>query len=192
MFAISLQFNRSKCYCVQMKRRTALGLALAAAAPAADNDARPQFIGVWNLVTFERTASDGTVTRPYGPAPVGRITYDKAGRMSAQLMRPGRRHASLAAANNSTDSLRNASCDDLKEMANGFASYFGTFDVDVASKTVIHHVKGAMLPSWAGTDLKRAREIYHASCAAWFAKTNRSTIQKRRWPGIYAYWCASA
>ena len=118
-------------------------------------DVRSQFVGVWNLVSFERTSTDGKVTKPYGDKPVGRICYDKSGRMSAQLMRPGRRHTSLATANNSADSLRGASCDDLREMANGFASYYGTFDVDVASKTVIHHVKVAMLPSWVGTDLKR-------------------------------------
>ena len=141
-----------------MKRRTVFGLAAMAATPATAAP-RSQFVGVWNLVSFERTASDGAVTRPYGDTPIGRITYDKAGRMSAQLMRPGRRHSSLAQANNSTDSLRGATNEDLREMVNGFAAYYGTFDVDVAQKVVIHHVKGALLPNWVGTDLRRNYEF---------------------------------
>jgi hypothetical protein len=142
-----------------MNRRTVLGMITAAAALPSTAAVRDQFIGVWKLVSMERKAPDGTLTHPYGDAPIGRITYDRSGRMSAQLMRPGRGHASLTPASSSTDALRTASNEDLREMVNGFSAYFGTFDVDEGRKTVIHHVQAALLPSWVGTDLKRTYEF---------------------------------
>jgi hypothetical protein len=38
----------------------------------------------------------------------------------------------------------------------GIASYFGTYDVDEPTRTVIHHVEMALNPAWPGTDLKRS------------------------------------
>ena len=49
-----------------------------------------RFIGVWKLLSCERRFADGKVDYPYGEKPVGRLTYDRAVRMSALLMRPGR------------------------------------------------------------------------------------------------------
>ena len=49
-----------------------------------------QFIGVWKLLSYEMRYDDGRVSHPYGSHPVGRLTYDRAGRMSAQLMNPER------------------------------------------------------------------------------------------------------
>jgi hypothetical protein len=34
-------------------------------------------------------------------------------------------------------------------------AYFGTFDVDESTQTVIHHVQACLVPSWVATDLKR-------------------------------------
>ncbi|MGH9721433.1 MAG: lipocalin-like domain-containing protein [Bryobacteraceae bacterium] len=127
---------------------------LAAPAPAAaQNDApsiRDPFIGVWKLVSYERKYSDGRVAYPYGKNATGRITYDRAGRMSAQLMNPDRPKSSL-----STQGIRGASAEDLRSVMTGFIAYYGTFDVDGANKTVIHHVQSCLLPGWVGTDLKR-------------------------------------
>ena len=50
----------------------------------------------------------------------------------------------------------NASSEEIREAVNGFIAYFGTFDVDESSHTVIHHVQACLVPSWVGTDLKRA------------------------------------
>jgi hypothetical protein len=126
-----------------------LGLA-AAQNLRATPDARAQFLGVWKLISYESKPSGGEVRQVYGPNPIGRITYDKAGRMSAFLMRPGRK---------GPQSARNATVDELREVQSGFVAYFGTFDVDEASHTVVHHVVGALNPSWPGTDLKRNYEF---------------------------------
>jgi len=44
-------------------------------------------------------------------------------------------------------------------MLTGFNAYFGTFDVDQASGTVIHHLQSALIPSWVGTDQRRKYEF---------------------------------
>ena len=139
-----------------MKRRHLIGsLAVASTLPAAPS-ARQRFLGVWRLIRCESRFPDGRIEFPYGEKPVGRITYDKAGRMSAQLMRPGRRATvpsgvGLVAGNATTEEIRDA--------VDGFASYFGTFDVDESTKTVTHHVQGCLVPTWVGTDLKRTYQF---------------------------------
>ena len=61
-------------------------------AQAQDSSLRKKFVGVWKLVSVElKDKASGEVRYPYGRDPVGRITYDVAGRMSAQLMNPDRR-----------------------------------------------------------------------------------------------------
>jgi YD repeat-containing protein len=114
---------------------------------------RDRFIGVWKLVSCQLKASNGDLSYPYGEQPVGRITYDKAGRMSATLMRRGR------PTTYTRDSLGKTSRDDLAEVLRGFTAYFGTFDVDESTRTVIHHVEASIYPSNVGTDLKRTYEF---------------------------------
>ena len=137
-----------------MNRRHLVG-ALGAAAFAADRD---RFPGVYKLLSCERKAKDGSVSYPYGEHPVGRITYDKAGRMSAQLMRPGRKQTTATTPGSST-TFRSASVEDLREAISGFIAYFGTFDVDPSARVVTHHVQGCLVPSWVGVDLKRSYEF---------------------------------
>jgi hypothetical protein len=135
-----------------MNRRQLIGTIGVATAMQAAPAARDGFIGVWKLISCERKFKDGRIEYPYGEKPVGRITYDKAGRMSAQLMRPGRRST---VASGVSLIAGNASGDEIREAVNGFIAYFGTFDVDESTHTVIHHVHACLVPSWVGTDLKR-------------------------------------
>jgi Lipocalin-like domain len=114
------------------------------AKPAADRD---RFISVWRAISGEVKRKDGPIAYPYGEKPVGRITYDKAGRMSAQLMRPGRRST---VAPGTALTAENASSDEIGEAVSGFIAYFGTFDVDESTQTVIHHVQACLVPSWVG------------------------------------------
>jgi len=135
-----------------MNRRKVIGAIGYTAALQAAPPARERFIGVWKLVSCERKSTDGRIEFPYGQKPVGRITYDRAGRMSAQLMRQGRRSTvpsgvSFIAAN--------ASGEEIREAVDGYIAYFGSFDVDEAATTVIHHVQACLVPGWVGADLKR-------------------------------------
>jgi hypothetical protein len=112
-----------------------------------------EFVGVWKLVSCEyRNTTTGEVSYPYGTNPVGRITYDPAGRMSALLMNPGRR--AIGSPTRRID-VRSASPGEMREILSGFNAYLGTFHVDEASHTVIHHVQAALIPSWVGSDQRR-------------------------------------
>lgn len=135
-----------------MNRRQLIGSIGFATAVQAAPAARNRFIGVWRLISCERKSKDGSIDYPYGEKPVGRITYDKTGRMSAQLMRPGRRST---VAPGTSLIAGNASGEEIREAVSGFIAYFGTFDVDESATTVIHHVQACLVPSWVGTDLKR-------------------------------------
>ncbi len=133
-----------------MDRRRAIALlAVSTGALAQPGRANP-LIGCWNLRSSVRTLRDGQTQNHFGRKPVGRIEYDKAGRMFALLMRP-ERHTTVPPGME----LDQAPQDELRSIVTGFVSYFGTFDVDQASHTVTHHIEASLVPSWVGTDLKR-------------------------------------
>ena len=121
----------------------ATSLVCATPGQSAVSSVRGRFIGVWKLVSCERKANHGEVSYPYGEKPVGRLTYDKEGRMSAQLMRPGRRSYK----------------EDLLDILDGFIAYFGTYSINESARTVTHHVQACLFPMWVGTDLKRMYEF---------------------------------
>ena len=121
---------------------------------------RRKFIGVWRMVSGEsRDEATGETRYPWGKNPVGRLSYDDSGRMFAQLMNPGRRSVGGASNRGAAAAIGDASPDDMREMLTGFNAYFGTFDVDEASHTIIHHIQSALIPSWVGSDQRRKYEF---------------------------------
>ena len=118
------------------------------------NPAHLAFIGTWRLLTVKCTSPEGRIDYPYGPSPIGRLTYDSAGRMSAQLMRSGR-HAHTG----------------IREALETYVAYFGTFDVDESTSHVIHHVEASLEPSWINGDQKRGYR-FNANCLVLTAATN--------------------
>ncbi|MBM3795351.1 MAG: lipocalin-like domain-containing protein [Acidobacteria bacterium] len=151
-----------------MERRIWLGAAAVATASSGFSgaaDACQPFLGVWRLLRYQfRNKTTGRVVHPYTEKPEGRIAYDAAGRMSAQLMRPGRKllggkvpQAGAAAI------FEQASAEEIREAAGGYIAYYGTFDVMPAERTVVHHVKGCLIPNWVGATLRRKYEFNGAT-----------------------------
>ena len=143
-----------------MNRRaviSALSLAPFARAGATE---RKKFIGVWRLTSgVSKDEVTGEVKYPWGKNPVGMLSYDEAGRVFAQLMNPGRRSVGGISNRGAAAAIAAASADDMREMLSGFNSYFGTFDIDEPSRTVIHHLQSALIPSWVGSDQRRKYEF---------------------------------
>lgn len=110
--------------------------------------------GVWELVSFDQNESDGNVSHPYGDMPVGRLTFDEAGRTSVFVMKPGR-----VASVNTTAGIATASAEDLRQIADGFMAYYGSFQVDDSTKTLITKVEACTIPAWTGSEQKRAYEL---------------------------------
>src|SRR5205085_10633501 len=106
-----------------------------------------------------RDKNTGAVRYPYSTGPVGRLTYDSAGRMAAQLMDPGRRKVGGPPTRSSVAAVRDASLEDMRDILTGFTSYFGTFEIDESSRTVIHSGPAPLIPSWVGNRPPRNDEV---------------------------------
>ena len=108
-------------------------------------DEEPQttkrFIGHWRLISYDQTSTSGEVTQPLGKNPIGRISYDTEGYMSAQLMRRDRsRFANTDYRNGGTDA-------EIRDAFTGYSGYYGSYTVDEKAGTVTHHVEGAWFPN---------------------------------------------
>ncbi len=116
-------------------------------APAPPAEAANPFVGAWSLASWESRSADGEVTLPYDGRPAGQIAYTADGRMSAQLMKVGREFPDAAEATGAEMS---------QAVLGGFFSYYGDYSVDMEAGVVTHHVEGALLPSWVGSDRPRS------------------------------------
>jgi hypothetical protein len=139
-----------------VRRRAAAALAVLALAvsahaqqPTALSAAqmKQQLIGSYKLIVFMSFDEKGTATK--NPLSEGQIVYDAAGRMSAQLTRPGR---PKFAGNQGTEAERAAAY-------SGFVSYYGRYEVDPLKRIVTHHVEGALSPAMVGQPLVRHVEF---------------------------------
>jgi Lipocalin-like domain len=111
-----------------------------------------EFVGAWKLISLERKTATGEITYPMGQNPVGRLTYDALGRMSAQIMRPDRPKFQSA-------STASWTVDEKAAAFDGFIAYYGTFSVSETERAVIHHVEASLYPQWVGTDQRRLYEF---------------------------------
>ena len=125
-----------------------LGTAALEAQPAAD--VQRQLVGNWRLVSFENFDEKGA-GRP-SPFTGGRIMYDAAGQMAAQLTHSNRKPLSTP----STEAERAAAY-------SGYLSYFGRYSIDAAAKTVTHHVEGSTNPNWVSTKTNLVRSYAFSS-----------------------------
>jgi hypothetical protein len=124
-----------------------LALALLAVSLALPPPAE-RVIGTWTLVSYEARYPDGRVVPIYGPAPVGRLIYDRLGRMSVHIADPRRPRFASPDRLLATDAEVRAAFD-------GYFGYFGTYTVDEKAGTMTHHVEGAAFPNYAGSDQTR-------------------------------------
>ena len=135
-----------------MIRLFAFGLALVIAAGAwpqaqtRPGKSDPRFVGNWRLVSFVNV-DDKAVATP-SRFTGGRIMYDAAGQMAAQLTHANR--AALPA--NPSDALRAAA-------STGYVAYYGSYEIDPAAAKVTHHVEGSTNPNWPKTELIRYFEF---------------------------------
>jgi hypothetical protein len=98
-----------------------------------------RLVGTWRLVSYETVDEGGRRTRPYGDA-VGRLTYDRNGTMTAQVMRPNRAPVSLGEGN----------AQQVRAAYIGYIAYFGMYEVAGDGDSVVHRVEGSLNPAWVG------------------------------------------
>src|ERR1700730_2814688 len=111
-----------------------------------------EFVGAWKLISYERRSAAGEITYPMGQNPVGRLTYDALGRMSAQIMRPDRPKFKAPSPAGWPPTQKAAAFD-------GYIGYYGTYSVSDTERAVIHHVEASLYPHWVGSDQRRLYEF---------------------------------
>ncbi len=151
---------------------TRLGVVLAAALqvvgsqPSAAGPQTPRelLVGTWVLVSREDRAADGRlVPEPsLGSDPLGILVYDLTGHVAVQIMRRSRVAASVTPAPSWQAGSSNSGS------ADGYDAYLGTYQLDLQSQTVTHHLLGALLPGDVGKSLTRHFQVSATGLRLWF------------------------
>lgn len=103
-------------------------------------------VGTWRLVSYEIRDEDSTTTRPFGPDPVGLLTYTADGFMTGQLGRANRARVSI-------DDWETAPDAEIAAAARDYFAYYGTYEY--RGDTVIHRVEMCLMPNWIGGEQVR-------------------------------------
>jgi len=102
-------------------------------------------VGTWRLISFAaQDVETGAVTRPWGDAPIGFLTYTRGGRMSAVLT-AGQRQAESGSAEQRMQARA--------QLFMTQTAYAGTYTL--TPDGVVHHVEVASFPDWVGRDQVR-------------------------------------
>jgi hypothetical protein len=118
-----------------LARHQDCGLSDRTEAGMAQSAAPHQFVGTWKLVAMRARRGDGSQSEPYGPEPLGYITYTADGHMHAILMDP------------------DAPATAAVEVPGKALAYAATWEV--RGTDVVHHVAAGLPTQWTGTDLVR-------------------------------------
>ncbi len=118
---------------------TVLGLALMSASAAAQQKSlKDQLVGTWTAVSWEQTYKDGKKSQRFGTNPKGVNVFDANGRFYIALVRPD---LSKVASNNP----ETATPEEAKAIVAGSISYYGTYTVNEADKTLTLHVDASSI-----------------------------------------------
>jgi hypothetical protein len=60
---------------------------------------------------------------------------------------------------------------DNSDTSSGYDAYFGTYTVDASSRTVTHHIEGALSPMDVGKSFTRHFELSGSTLTLWFDTT---------------------
>jgi lipocalin-like protein len=120
-----------------------------------DAQVKDKLLGAWRLAWVEEQQPDGQMKR-YSDRR-GTIVYTPDGHMSVQIMLPERE--SVPGDN------------PVKYDQSGYEAYYGTYKVDEQSRTVTHHVEGALVRALVGKDLSR---VYRFADGQLILRSSRS------------------
>jgi hypothetical protein len=111
-----------------------------------------QFLGSWELVSYQLGLDTGGIVHPLGEDAVGLIVYTPQRRMAVNIMRPGR--ATWASPNPAAGTES-----EIAAAAAGYLAYGGSFAVAERSSVVEHHVDVSLFPNWIGDVQRRFVDI---------------------------------
>ncbi|OJH34923.1 lipocalin-like domain-containing protein [Cystobacter ferrugineus] len=113
---------------------------------------KDRLVGTWQLISVEGHLPDGSRDHPYGQNPLGVLMYDRPGNMAVQIM--GRNRPPFKSAD-----LKGGSAQETKNALDGVAVYFGTYETEEQTDTVLHHITGSVFPNWIGSVQRRKATV---------------------------------
>src|SRR5258706_9125426 len=116
---------------------------------------KEQVAGTWTLVSWEQTNPDGSKFQQFGADPKGNGFFDMIGHYIISVMRSDRASYQI----DNFGQLGQITAEESKATALGTITYFGTYSVSEADRTMAIHVEASSFPNWNGTDLERLFEI---------------------------------
>jgi len=111
--------------------------------------ARQEVAGTWQLVEHKTTLPGGDVRRNFGAAPKGTFVFHPDGHTSVQIVNPDR----------PATALTGASDEEVRALQRTYLAYFGSYDVDPATKKIVVHTTADLNPMNSGADQIRFYEL---------------------------------
>ena len=116
---------------------------------------KEQLVGTWTLVSWDQRNVDGTTVRLFGANPKGIAFFDSTDHYIITVMRSGRAKYAI----DNFGEIAQATAEENKATAQGTITYFGTYSVNEADRTIAIRVEASSFPNWNGTDQKRFFEV---------------------------------
>lgn len=104
--------------------------------------ARREVAGTWALVDHRTTLATGDVRQAFGPSPQGLFVFHPDGHAAVQIVNPDRPDVS-------PDQAAEA---DVRALHRTYLAYFGSYDVDPATKKIVVHTTADLNPMNTGVD----------------------------------------
>ena len=141
---------------VSLSAVAAFGLALLPGSAASQQKSlKDQLLGTWNIVSWERTAPDGSKVHAFGTNPKGVNVFSADGRFFLFYARADL--PKLA----SSDRTK-ATPQEAQALYTGTIAYHGTYTVDEASKTLTYRIETTTFPNQLGMQQKRVISLLTA------------------------------
>ena len=108
-----------------------------------------------NPTTFnksKRVRPDGSRSATSGASPKGIAFFDAGGYYIISVMRSDRPRYAI-------NNFAEGTAEENKATAQGVITYFGTYSVSEADRTIAIHIEGSSFPNWNGADQKRILTI---------------------------------
>ena len=115
-----------------------------AALPASAQSLKDQLVGTWSMDSNVAEYADGKKVS-WDPNAKGMLMFDSGGRFTLMLVEVGNRKKVEG----------NPAANPVGKMI----SYFGTYTVSDADKTLTYKIVGASFPSWDGIEQKRSVSV---------------------------------
>jgi hypothetical protein len=111
-----------------------------------------QLLGTWTLVSHESVRPDGSRVPVYGANPSGVAIFDPGGHFIISVMRSDRAKYAI-------DLPTQGAVEENKATAQGTITYFGTYSVNEADRSIAIHIEASSFPNWNDADQKRTFAI---------------------------------